>query len=68
MKTWETVTERDITTLAEWAAARSPLKITAAKQLVKRARTRGNNGHFAALKQIASMINERRGPWAEPAC
>jgi len=68
MKTWETVTERDITTLAEWAGVGQGISNaalrTTAQRLVKRARNRGNNGHFAALKQIAAMINERRGPWA----
>ncbi len=68
MKTWETVTIRDIDTLAEWAAASGKDSVFgrsgAAQRLVKRARNRGNNGHFAALKQIATMINERRGPWA----
>ena len=68
MKTWETVTERDIATLAEWAGCGSkptPWGGLAAQRLVKRASNRGNNGYFAALKQIAAMINERRGPWAE---
>lgn len=63
MKTWDTVTLRDIDALAAWVAAGGGNDYT--KRLVKRARSRGNNGHFAALKQIAAMINERRGPWAE---
>lgn len=69
MKTWDTVTERDIATLAEWARVGQGISQAAlrrtAQRLVKRASQRGNNGHFAALKQIAVMINDRRGPWAE---
>ncbi len=65
MKTWETVTMRDISVLAEWASNVNRPGSQACVRLVKRARNRGNNGHFAALKQIAAMINERRGPWAE---
>lgn len=64
MKTFENVTMRDIETLAEWGAAGQGNAYT--QRLVKRARSRGNNGHFAALKQIATMINEKRGPWAPP--
>jgi hypothetical protein len=70
MRTWETVTERDIATLAEWVAGegRSPASMRMKKhqheRLLKRARSRGNNGHFAALKRIAEMINNKQGPWA----
>ena len=57
MKTFETVTMRDIETLAEF----SDVSYVGARQNVRLAR----KGSIPALKRIAKMINDKQGPWAE---
>lgn len=63
-KTAEDVTMRDIAVLCEWAAAGERRKKYL--QLAKRAESSRTGSGWSALKAIAKMINERKGPWAPP--
>lgn len=62
MKTAENVTMRDIATLREWAKA-VPNGRKTYLRLAARAESDGHGG-WAALSKIASLINQKKGPWS----
>lgn len=62
MMTAENVTMRDIATLREWA--KEGPRRTSYAALARRAEGNGT-GSWNALKRIADLINQKKGPWTE---